>query len=116
MFGKIGACGCTPALNQYLKLYPVVLIKIDKNMNPIRDKKGFCIACKPGEKGLLIGLIGNTPLNAYSGYANDTSGCRKKILENVFKRSQIAINSSDLMVCDSLGYIYFCDRLGETYR
>jgi solute carrier family 27 fatty acid transporter 1/4 len=116
IFGKRGACGFTPAWNQYLKLYPVVLIKIDANMNPIRDKNGFCISCSPGEKGLLIGLIGSSPLSQFNGYANDANASSKKIVENVFKSGQKAFNSGDLMVCDNLGYIYFCDRLGDTYR
>lgn len=29
-------------------------------MIPIRDKNGFCIECKRGEKGLLIGMIGSS--------------------------------------------------------
>lgn len=85
-------------------------------MNPIRDKNGFCIECKPGEKGLCIGIIGNRPNQAYSGYANNKQASNKKIIENVFKRGQNAFNSGDLMVIDKWGYIYFCDRLGDNYR
>ena len=53
---KIGACGFVPLINYIKPILPIAVIKIDDNMNPIRDKKtGFCIECKRGEKGLLIG-------------------------------------------------------------
>lgn len=57
---RIGACGFVPLINSYIKILSIYLIKIDDNMVPIRDKNGFCIECKRGEKGLLIGMIGNT--------------------------------------------------------
>ena len=85
-------------------------------MNPIRDKNGFCVRCKDGEKGLLIGIIGKTTKTAFNGYANNTEATKKKIIEDVFKKGQTAFNSGDLMMRDSFGYMYFCDRLGDTYR
>jgi hypothetical protein len=30
------------------------IIKIDTQMNPIRDANGFCIECKPEEKGIKV--------------------------------------------------------------
>ena len=85
-------------------------------MNPIRNSKGLCVACEPGEKGLAVGLLGDKPTVEYSGYANNKSASEKKIIDNVFKKGQKAFNSGDLMMCDEYGYIYFCDRLGDTYR
>jgi solute carrier family 27 fatty acid transporter 1/4 len=72
--------------------------------------------CEPGEKGLLVGIIGNNPVTAYNGYANNSQASRTKVLDNVFKKGQSGFNSGDLMMMDSLGYMYFCDRLGDTYR
>ncbi len=60
MNSKIGACGFVPLINKYIKILSIYLIKIDDNMVPIRDNNGFCIECKRGEKGLLIGMIGTT--------------------------------------------------------
>lgn len=113
---KIGACGFVPLINRFFKILPIYVIKIDDEMNPIRDKNGFCIECKPFEKGLLIGMIGKSIKTSFNGYANNKSASNKKIIENVFKNGQKAFNSGDLMMCDSLGYLYFCDRLGDTYR
>ena len=56
-------------------------------MNPIRDKKGFCIQCDVGEKGLLVGVIGNSTTTDYSGYANQKENSNKKIIENLFKKN-----------------------------
>ena len=94
----------------------MAIIKIDDDMNPIRNKKGLCIECQPGEKGLLVGIIKNTTKSAFSGYANDEAATKKKIVKDVFAKGQNAFNSGDQMMCDRLGYMYFCDRLGDTYR
>ena len=113
----MGACGFTPLINRFIKVLPVYIIKIDDDMVPIRDERGFCIECARGEKGLLIGMINpNSTKTAYNGYANNSAASNKKIIENVFKKGQKAFNSGDLMMCDQFGYMYFCDRLGDTYR
>lgn len=108
-------------------------------MNVIRNANGFCIPCKNGEKGLLIGIIGNKPKTSYNGYANSSKESSKKVIENVFKRDQKAFNSGkffifvkayhinsrnlssiifigDILVRDRYGFMYFCDRTGDTYR
>lgn len=113
---KTGACGFFPLLNFIKRIYPVTLIKIDEQMRPIRDSRGYCIECKVGEKGLLIGMIGKVATAQYNGYANNTEASNSKIIDNVFAKGQRAFNSGDLMVCDWLGYMYFCDRLGDTFR
>lgn len=69
-----------------IRVYPVTIIKIDDQMNPIRDKNGFCIECESNEKGLCIGIIGKSTNSAYSGYANNQKESNKKIIENVFKK------------------------------
>ncbi|RNA44931.1 long-chain fatty acid transport 4 [Brachionus plicatilis] len=114
---KVGSCGFKPLLTRLIKnVYPIFLIKIDEQMNPIRDQEGFCIECEVGEKGLLVGIIGNEPTKAFNGYANNPEASKKKIIENVFKTGQKAFNTGDAMVMDRFGYLYFCDRLGDTYR
>lgn len=116
MTGKVGSCGFFPLIAKVLPVYQVFLIRVDENAKPIRDENGFCIKCKSGERGVLIGIIGTSPERAYDGYANNTEASRSKIIEHVFKKGQQAFFSGDLMVFDSNGYVYFCDRLGDTYR
>jgi solute carrier family 27 fatty acid transporter 1/4 len=113
---KIGACGFLPLVNRLVNLLPVYLVRIDDEMNLIRDKSGFCIPCRPGERGLLVGIIGNRAKTAYNGYANNAKESSKKIIENVFRKGQRAFNSGDSLIMDKYGYMYFCDRLGDTYR
>ena len=74
-----------PLLNYVKRIAPIIVLKIDEDMEPIRDKKtGFCMECKRGEKGLLVGLIGDSPTTAYVGYANNKKASNSKIIENVF--------------------------------
>lgn len=112
----MGACGFAPLISKIIPITSIFIVRIDEKMNPIRDENGFCQKCAPGEKGLLVGIIGTKPLSAYNGYANNSEASKTKIIENVFKRGQNGFNSGDLMMTDTLGYIYFCDRLGDTYR
>ncbi len=114
--GKVGACGFIPVVNRWLQKLAINIIRVDNETNPIRDSNGYCIACQPGEKGLAVGLLGDKPTKEYSGYANNKQASEKKIIENVFKKGQRAFNSGDMMMSDEYGYVYFCDRLGDTYR
>lgn len=40
----------------------------------------------------------------------------KKVIRNAFKKGDQWFNSSDILVQDILGYYYFKDRTGDTYR
>jgi solute carrier family 27 fatty acid transporter 1/4 len=113
---RIGSCGFVPLFHFLRFLLPVKVIRVDEELNPVRDHNGLCIECKPNEKGLLVGIIGSKPKTMFSGYANSTSESNKKILDNVLRRGQRAFNTGDILVCDSFGYLYFCDRTGDTYR
>jgi solute carrier family 27 fatty acid transporter 1/4 len=111
-----GACGF------YCILLPrvlgSVLVRFDsETMEPLRDKKTqLCIRCKPGERGLLLGMIKKSVFNAYDGYVNNPSGTNKKIIENVYTIGDRAFNTGDVIYADKYGYLYFCDRTGDTFR
>ncbi|CAF1136945.1 unnamed protein product [Adineta ricciae] len=95
-----------------------VLVRFDPTtMEPIRNEKTKnCIQCKAGERGLLLGMIGKSLLHAFDGYVNNPSGTSKKIVENIYKQGDRAFNTGDVMVADKYGYLYFCDRTGDTFR
>jgi solute carrier family 27 fatty acid transporter 1/4 len=116
MDGKFGACGYLPVLNDVFPILPYAIIKIDQDMNPIRDSNGFCIRCAPNEKGLMIGILGKSINEQFNGYANQNEQSQKKVIENVFKNGQRAFNSGDILMRDEFGYVYFVDRLGDTFR
>jgi acyl-CoA synthetase (AMP-forming)/AMP-acid ligase II len=112
--GVVGAVGFIP-LN-FPKFYPVSLIKVDEDGEPIRGRDGLCIRCKPREPGMFIGLIdrGN-PLRNFDGYA-DKNATKKKVARDVFRRGDAAFLSGDILEMDELGYLYFKDRTGDTFR
>ena len=85
-------------------------------MEPTRDNEGFCVECWPGETGLIVGEITSSTKNDFSGYANSNEASNKKIINNLFKPGQKAFNSGDLVKIDYHGWVYFVDRLGDTFR
>nr|XP_046159726.1 long-chain fatty acid transport protein 1-like isoform X1 [Oncorhynchus gorbuscha]XP_046159727.1 long-chain fatty acid transport protein 1-like isoform X1 [Oncorhynchus gorbuscha] len=115
MDGKVGACGFNSRILP--NVYPICLMKVDEETTElVRDKHGLCVPCRPGEPGLLVGRINQQdPLRRFDGYANQDA-TRKKIANNVFKKNDSAYLSGDVLVMDELGYMYFRDRSGDTFR
>lgn len=67
-----------------------------------------------GETGLLvIKITSNTP---FHGYAGDSQKTEKKILRDVFVKGDAFFNSGDLLVMDHERFLYFQDRVGDTFR
>ncbi|CAG9784544.1 unnamed protein product [Diatraea saccharalis] len=74
-----------------------------------------CIA-QPNEPGVFIGKIAlNNPSREYLGYV-DKAASEKKIVRDVFTHGDQAFISGDILVADELGYLYFRDRTGDTFR
>lgn len=67
-----------------------------------------------GETGLLVAKIGKrTP---FSGYAKDKQQTDKKKLRDVFEKGDMYFNSGDLLKIDDEGFLFFQDRIGDTFR
>ncbi|KAM8724548.1 long-chain fatty acid transport protein 1a [Acanthopagrus schlegelii] len=115
MDGKVGACGFNSRILP--NVYPIRLVRVDEDsMELVRNSQGLCVPCRPGEPGLLVGRINQKdPLRRFDGYANQDA-TRKKIANNVFKKNDSAYISGDVLVMDELGYMYFRDRGGDTFR
>lgn len=114
--GTIGAVGSLPQCLPS-SLFPVMIVKIDQETKePIRDKNGMCIPCKPNEPGMFVGQIkANDPSREFHGYV-DEKASKKKVWKDVFHKGDTAFVSGDLMVMDEYGYIFFKDRTGDTFR
>ncbi|XP_074023095.1 long-chain fatty acid transport protein 2-like [Numenius arquata] len=111
--GKIGAVG---RANVFLKTFaPFELIKYNvEEDKPVRDKRGLCIPVGPGETGLLvIKITKNTP---FHGYAGDSQKTEKKVLRDVLVKGDAFFNSGDLLMIDHERFVYFQDRVGDTFR
>nr|CDJ91934.1 AMP-dependent synthetase ligase domain containing protein [Haemonchus contortus] len=115
--GHVGACGFLPISPLTKKMHPVRLIRVDDVTGEVvRSKSGLCIACNPGESGAMVSTIRkDNPLLQFEGYLNE-SETNKKIICNVFTQGDRCFVSGDLLYWDRLGYVYFKDRTGDTFR
>ncbi|XP_018355249.1 PREDICTED: long-chain fatty acid transport protein 4 isoform X1 [Trachymyrmex septentrionalis] len=111
---KVGAIGFFSRIIP--SVYPVSLIKVNEDGEPIRNSKGLCQVCEPNEPGAFIGKISpNNPTRAFLGYV-DKKASEKKVIHNVFTKGDSAFLSGDILVADEWGYLYFKDRTGDTFR
>lgn len=93
------------------------MIKYDEQTNQVvRDKNGLCQLSGPGEVGMLVSNIDNRdPIKAFDGYTN-VEETNKKILTNALYKGDCIFLSGDLLYMDDLGFLYFRDRTGDTFR
>ncbi|RWS31035.1 Long-chain fatty acid transport protein 1-like protein [Leptotrombidium deliense] len=118
--GKEGACGFLPTwVPTWLskRIFPVKFIKVDPESGEVmRNEKNLCTSLGVEETGMLVAKIDNSnPISAFDGYV-DKTGTEKKIIRNVFEKGDAYFISGDLVYMDEFGYIYFRDRIGDTFR
>ncbi|XP_005864049.1 PREDICTED: very long-chain acyl-CoA synthetase, partial [Myotis brandtii] len=111
--GKIGAVGRANYLQRKVVSYELIKYDVEKD-EPVRDENGYCIKVPKGEVGLLVCRI--TELTPFSGYAGGKSQTEKKKLRDVFKKGDVYFNSGDLLMIDHDNFVYFHDRVGDTFR
>ncbi|MEM7766011.1 MAG: long-chain-acyl-CoA synthetase [Pseudomonadota bacterium] len=113
--GRIGAVGRIPPFLKS-KFENVKFVKFDiESEEPVRGADGLCIECDPDEAGEAIGRISDDVRERFEGY-NDPDATRKKILRDVFEPGDMWFRTGDLMRKDAGGWIYFVDRIGDTFR
>ncbi|RWS27787.1 Long-chain fatty acid transport protein 1-like protein, partial [Leptotrombidium deliense] len=117
---KEGACGFVPVCSpKFIRkmFFRATFIKVDVDTGePIRHTDGLCISCEPGEIGMIVGKIDKSnPLTRFDGYV-DKNETEKKIIRDVLEKGDAYYSSGDLLRMDHFGYIYFHDRLGDTFR
>tara|TARA_R110000764_G_scaffold99040_2_gene183659 strand:+ start:1105 stop:2892 length:1788 start_codon:yes stop_codon:yes gene_type:complete len=113
--GKVGAVGRIPGWLEK-QFANIAFVKFDiETEEPVRDADGFCIRTDVDEAGEALGLIGEDVRNRFEGY-NDEQATKKKILRDVFEKGDMWFRTGDLMRKDKDGYIYFVDRIGDTFR
>ena len=57
-----------------------------------------------------------TKISPFNGYAGNQQQTDKKRLSNVLKQGDLYFNSGDLLRIDHQGFVYFQDRVGDTFR
>ena len=55
------------------------------------------------------------PSRGFDGYV-DKAATEKKICRDVLRRGDMWFRSGDLLTMDEFGWMYFVDRMGDTYR
>ncbi|XP_052795945.1 long-chain fatty acid transport protein 2-like [Mya arenaria] len=113
---RTGSCGrFSPLLNK-LDPTPKLLVKVDVDTgDAIRNKKGLCIPVATGETGLLLGTIPPNYQNLQF-YKGGREINEKKVLRNVVKEGDAFFNFGDLLSVDKDYFVYFRDRVGDTFR
>jgi fatty-acyl-CoA synthase len=112
--GTVGAVGRIPSYMRGIMTTRIVKFDIAREA-PVRGVDGFCIECADNEAGEAIGMIANEPGKTFDGYSK-AGDSQKKILHDVFKTGDSWFRTGDLMRRDGLGYFYFVDRIGDTFR
>ena len=93
------------------------LIKVDLDSEEELRTNGLCQVCKPGEVGEICFEVDETsPLKTFRGYFNNEKASQSKLIRNVKKQGDVYLRMGDLMSLDKDGYLYFHDRLGDTFR
>ncbi|EHB03826.1 Bile acyl-CoA synthetase [Heterocephalus glaber] len=111
--GRCGAVGKTNCLLQVLS--PLELVQFDMEAaEPVRDKRGLCIPVGPGEAGLLLTkVLSHSP---FIGYRGPRELSERKLVKGVLRPGDIYYNTGDVLTMDREGFVYFQDRLGDTFR
>lgn len=132
-------CVCASSLQQLV--FPTVFVKYDfGTAAPIRNEKGFCVRAKRGKaqkiaKFDVLDLCCKVKLRSsffaddtglllievkkdfeFDGYQGSESQTSAKIVRDVFKKGDAYFNSGDLFTMDKEYFVYFADRIGDTFR
>uniref|UniRef100_V9KD18 long-chain-fatty-acid--CoA ligase n=1 Tax=Callorhinchus milii TaxID=7868 RepID=V9KD18_CALMI len=111
--GKLGSVGRVSFVHK--RFIPYELVKYDaQKEEALRNEHGLCEKVNKGQTGLLISPI--TKRNPFSGYAGNKRFTDQKLMKDVFKIGDLYFNTGDLMSESHDGFIYFRDRIGDTFR
>jgi len=113
--GKPGAIGRIPPYLAHR--FPMALVKTDVETGmAIRDATGFCVRCDADETGEALTRIDlESDGSRFDGYTS-SEDLERKVLHNVFQSGDAWFRTGDLMRHDKTGYVYFVDRIGDSFR
>ncbi|BFY97262.1 hypothetical protein BsWGS_00302 [Bradybaena similaris] len=116
---KPGAVGRLSPLLSKLEGNTKALVKFDyATALPVRDKNGRCIKVGVGEPGLFLGkvpdiLVQNGEIKVYR---SSTEANEAKLVRDAFLPGDLYMNFGDVLVLDEDYFMYFQDRIGDTFR
>jgi len=115
--GKPGSIGRVPPYLVHRFSPALVQFDVDKG-EPVRSELGLCVKCAPNEVGEALGRVVSDPSavgSRFEGYT-DTNASEKRIVRDVLELGDEWIRTGDLMRKDEMGFFYFVDRVGDTFR
>jgi len=117
MRGKVGAVGRLPGGPLGRRIGSVKTARYDVERDELeRDERGFCVECAPDEPGELLCRISQKGmLGRFEGYTS-AEATEKKVLRDAFEPGDAWFRTGDLLRIDSWGWLYFVDRIGDTFR
>ncbi|KAL0610059.1 Bile acyl-CoA synthetase [Plecturocebus cupreus] len=68
----------------------------------------------PGESGLLLTKVASH--QPFVGYRGPREQSERKLVRNVRQSGDVYYNTGDVLAMDHEGFLYFRDRLGDTFR
>jgi len=115
--GAIGRSGWL-ASTLLAKRGVIVELDIDTEL-PKRypENNDFCKKVQTNEPGELISVLDPNDISAsYQGYFGNDKASDSKILRDVLVKGDAYFRTGDIVRQDSEGRLYFCDRIGDTFR
>lgn len=110
---EIGPIGRASYFNKLCM--PFELLRYDpQTYEPVRTDAGRGMRAQKGEAGILVAPL--TAMNQFLGYAGNKVQSEKKLLRDVFKAGDVYFNTGDLLVHDYRDFLFFHDRIGDTFR
>ncbi|CAN9504728.1 unnamed protein product [Ophioblennius macclurei] len=108
--GPIGRAGYFNKLSM-----PFELLRFEPHTyEAVRTQSGRCTKAETGEAGLLVAPLSAT--NQFQGYVGNKLQSEKKLLRDVFQPGDVYFNTGDLLLRDQRDFLYFRDRIGDTFR
>ncbi len=114
-FNRVGACGRISVLLPFLN--PVCLVKVDPDTGEyVRNSQGFCVQAGFNEPGEVMGRIRKNVITSHFEGYSDSKASKKKVMSDIFAKGDQFFLSGDILREDEEGFLYFCDRTGDTFR
>lgn len=110
-----GSCGRIPDWNETILAF--VRYDVENECHP-RDDDGFLVRVEAGEPGEVLGQVrtgSGEMVSPFDGYRNREE-TEKKLLHDVFESGDCWYRTGDMLRYDSDDYVYFVDRVGDTFR
>lgn len=117
--GAIGKYGSFASAILYRFRYRIVKMDPEDNTTILRNPAtGFAMDSGVNEPGELLARITNPDKvgESFNGYYGNSQATEAKIMRNVFKKGDMYFRTGDLVRKDENNFVYFVDRLGDTFR